>query len=84
MTVTTQVREIEWCSFSDAESRVNEAIHILDALRMLLEDAMLCLSNCDDDNVCLDAHDDVERARRMVINTKKYLELIKEKYFNDS
>ena len=82
MTVSEQ-QEIEWCSFVDAGDKVNEAIHILDAVKMLLEEAMLCLSNCSDDYKCLVAHDGVEKARRMVINAKKYLELLKEKHFED-
>jgi hypothetical protein len=81
--MTSQEQEEIWCGMLEAEDKVTEAIHILDAVKALLEEAMSCLNNCSDDYKCLVTHDGVEKARRMVINVKKYLESIKEKYFDD-
>ena len=81
--MTSQEQEEIWCGVLEAEDKITETIHILDAVKALLEEAMYCLNNNTDDYRNLVIHDGVEKARRMVINVKKYLESIKEKYFND-
>jgi hypothetical protein len=81
--MTSQEQEEIWCGVLEAEDKVTEAIHILDAVKVLLEEAMYCLNNNTDDYRNLVILDGVEKARRIVINAKKYLESIKEKYFND-
>jgi hypothetical protein len=62
---------------------ITVAILVLDAVKALLEEAMYCLNNNTDDYRNLVILDGVEKVRRMVINAKKYLESIKEKYFDD-
>jgi len=62
---------------------ITVAILVLDAVKALLEEAMYCLNNNTDDYRNLLILDGVEKVRRMVINAKKYLQSIKEKYFDD-
>ena len=62
---------------------ITVAILLLDAVKALLEEAMYCLNNNTDDYRNLVILDGVEKVRRMVINAKKYLQSIKEKYFDD-